>query len=80
MAGIAGQYHQIGPIRLEGKCWPIRIWDVRTGENIRIIEGHTNMVISVAWSPDSNWIASGSLSFFENRPIRIWNANESLYL
>ncbi len=28
MAGIAGQYHQIGPIRLEGKCWPIRIWDV----------------------------------------------------
>jgi WD40 repeat protein len=38
----------------------IRIWDVVTGENEKIIRNHTNQVTSVMVSPDGAHIASGS--------------------
>lgn len=38
----------------------VRLWDLQTGEQIRIFEGHTNTVNMVAFSPDGQTIASAS--------------------
>ena len=38
----------------------IRLWDVATGENIHTFWGHTTDVQSLAFSPDSTLLASGS--------------------
>ncbi|MGQ4915121.1 MAG: WD40 repeat domain-containing protein [Candidatus Asgardarchaeia archaeon] len=31
----------------------MRVWDAATGKLLRTLEGHSNSVLSVAWSPDS---------------------------
>lgn len=47
----------------------IHIWDVSTGECVRILEGHTDTVYSVAWSPDGQSLASGS----KDKSVYIWD-------
>src|SRR5450755_2326700 len=37
---------------------------------VHVYRGHTDRVTSVAWSPDGNYIASGSL----DKTVQIWNA------
>jgi small GTP-binding protein len=38
----------------------IRIWDVATGQLVRILSGHDDTVFSVAWSPSGQILASSS--------------------
>ncbi|MDE0397397.1 MAG: hypothetical protein OXL96_06300, partial [Candidatus Poribacteria bacterium] len=38
----------------------IRLWDVTSGENIAILWGHPTDIQSLAFSPDSTLLASGS--------------------
>ena len=49
----------------------IKIWDTNTGECLKNLEGHSNSVNSVAYSPDGTKIISGS----DDKTIKIWNAN-----
>ena len=54
----------------------IWIYNAQTGEEIDLITGHTDWVLSIAFSPDGNTIASGS----SDKTIRLWNANTGKHL
>jgi len=49
----------------------IVLWDVSTGNHIRTLTGHTDDVKSLAFSPNSQTLASGS--GFLDKTIRLWN-------
>ena len=48
----------------------IKIWDIETSLCLSTLSGHTNWVLSVAWSPFEQKIVSGS----HDHEIKIWNA------
>lgn len=47
----------------------IKLWDVKTGECLMALSGHTSMVTSVAFSPDGSRLASSS----RDLTVRIWD-------
>jgi WD40 repeat protein len=48
------------------------IWEVATGEQTDFLFGHDGEVTSLAWSPDSRFLASGSL----DRSVKLWSLGE----
>ena len=53
----------------------LRLWDVDSGDTIRIFEGHTNRVTSVAFSPDGKTLASGSY----DKNIILWEVGREYH-
>ncbi len=47
--------------------------DVETGEHIRTLVGHTDKIDSLAFSPDSRTLASGSGSRMREKTILLWD-------
>jgi WD40 repeat protein len=54
----------------------IQIFNLATSEQIGLLTGHTNVIIALAFSPDGNWLASGS----GDHTVRIWDVSETLLL
>ena len=46
----------------------VRLWDTTTGTLINTLKEHTSSVYSVAYNPDGNTIATGSIE------VRLWDA------
>ncbi len=49
----------------------VRVWEVATGQPLRVLEGHTSDVTRAAWSRDGEWIVSGS----EDKSVRVWRVD-----
>ena len=49
----------------------IRVWDAGTGEELVLLDRHTDFVEAVAWSPDGNTIATGDDDGF----LYLWDAS-----
>jgi len=47
----------------------IRLWDVASGKKLAILNGHTDLVRSLAFSPDGKLLASGS----SDGTVKLWN-------
>lgn len=48
----------------------IKVWDLATGEELRILRGHNGPVYALAVSPDGKYIASGD----DENIIKLWDA------
>jgi WD40 repeat protein len=47
----------------------VRVWDAKLGTCVAILEGHSESVMSVAYSPDGGNIASGSW----DNSVKVWD-------
>lgn len=54
----------------------VRLWDVQSGECVRIFIGHRSMVLSLAMSPDGRYMASGD----EDGTIMMWDLSTGRFI
>ncbi|MFC8448966.1 WD40 repeat domain-containing protein [Kitasatospora sp. NPDC057223] len=52
-----------------GSGGTVAVWDLRSGEHLATLTGHTEWVSALAVSPDGAWLASTS----NDRTVRVWN-------
>ena len=77
------RHESSAPVRASKRSWMVtppgvgRIWDLRIGRSILVLEGHVKGILAVDFSPNGYQLASGS----EDHSVRIWDlrTKRSLY-
>ena len=54
----------------------IKLWEVSSGRQLRMLVGHTSEVTSLAVSPDGRWLASGS----NDKSVKLWEVESGKLL
>lgn len=62
-------WNSVFPPTLQGADKIIKLWDAYTGHIIQTLEGHMLGISDIAWSYDTEYIASAS----DDKTIRIWS-------
>ncbi|MBN3287075.1 CORO7 protein, partial [Polyodon spathula] len=51
----------------------VRLWDLGSGREVRVLQGHQDQIFSLAWSPDGQFLATVS----KDRKVRIYDPRKS---
>jgi WD40 repeat protein len=51
-----------------GRDTTVRLWDIATGQPIRVLQGHAGWIYGLDWSRDAQTIVSGST----DKTVRVW--------
>ncbi|MBD2181435.1 WD40 repeat domain-containing protein [Planktothrix sp. FACHB-1355] len=65
---VSGGYDELTK---DGREGTIKLWDLKNGQLLRTLKGHTDQVRAIAISPDGKILASGS----DDKSIKLWNPN-----
>jgi eukaryotic-like serine/threonine-protein kinase len=73
IASGSGEYDpDVSPLDPAVGDTTVHVWDVSKGNTPLVYRGHQNSIISIAWSLNGKYIASGSAAPEHN--VRVWNA------
>ena len=75
LTGTAGQnitglaFSPDGKLIATGNGKSVKLWDAANGQELKTFSGHTDQIWSVAFSPDSKRLASGS----HDKSVKVWD-------
>ena len=84
----SGSGHWMGYEGVVSAGEEVRLWNANTGELLKTLTGHKDVVSSVAFSPDGNLIVSGDRYYWDeflssgafSGKIRVWDAHTGEHL